>query len=369
MVFDFDMTIDINICHLVGDLKIGGAERQVVNILNGLKCNKKILIVFQKSPNGFFDDLSDEIEVIDFKVRLRNFPYYIYKLSRFFKKNKINVLHSHMFWSNFYGVTAARLASVPVIVTSEHGKNLWKKRLHKLIEKHLISLCADIRLCVSTDIFNIRRDSDGVPESKLKVLPNSTYLPALNKKRLLQKIAIGAVGRLIDAKDYPTLIQAAAILRRDKISFILYIIGDGPLYPQLANMVERYELNEYVKLTGRQSDVASWLQKLDVFVMSSVREGQPLALLEAMAYQLPVVATRVGGIPETITDGVEGLLVPPGCSESMAAALKRMIQSNALRKKMGVKSREKIEKQYSIESNCSKLMDIYQSILASKIKY
>jgi glycosyltransferase involved in cell wall biosynthesis len=274
-----------------------------------------------------------------------------------------------MFWSSFYGVTAARLAGVPVIVTSEHGKNLWKKRPHKLIEKYLISAFADIRLCVSTDIFNIRKNNDGVPENKLKVLPNSTYLPALNKKRPQQKVALGAIGRLIDAKDYPTLIQAAAILRRDKIKFILYIIGDGPLYSQLANMVDRYELNEYVKLTGWQSDVAYWLQKLDVFVMSSVREGQPLALLEAMAYELPVVATRVGGIPETITDGVEGLLVPSGCSKSMAAALKRVIQSNALRTKMGVKSREKVEKEYSIETNCSKLLNIYRSILARKIKY
>jgi hypothetical protein len=86
MIFNFEMPMDINVCHLIGDLKIGGAERQVVNILNGLKCNKKILIVFQKSPDGFFDDLSDEIEVVEFNVRLRYFPYYIHKLSSFLKK-------------------------------------------------------------------------------------------------------------------------------------------------------------------------------------------------------------------------------------------------------------------------------------------
>jgi len=361
------MTKDLNVCHLIGSLKIGGAERQVVNILNELQCKKKILIVFEKNVNGFFDNLSDEIEVIEFGVRLRYFPLYIHNLSKLLRKIKVNVVHSHMYWSSFYGVPAAKIANIPVIVTSEHGKNLWKKWQHRLIEKYIISSCADIRLCVSRDILNIRRDIDGVPGLKLKVLPNSTYLPRLGPKKSSDRIVIGAIGRFIDAKDYPTLIHVASILKKEKLSFIIYIIGDGPVYSQIENMINDLELNDNVELPGSQSNVDHWLEKMDIFVMSSVREGQPLALLEAMAYKLPVVATNVGGIPDTITDGVEGLLVPPGCQYSIAAALKKLILNTDMRVNMGLKSREKIKKQFSIEANCSKLINIYQSILSSKI--
>lgn len=363
------MLENLRVCHVIGSLQYGGAERQVVNLINNLDVKSKYLILLTNQQNrGFYRFLANKIRRFYVPVKLRYFYYYIVKIAKVLKQNRIDVLQTHMYWANLYGTLAGRIAGVPVIITTEHGKNPWKRTWHYWIEKHIITRLSDIRICVSMDILNIRRDRDGIPETKLVYLPNAVDIPTQIVKKGNKKIIIGAIGRFIEAKDYSNLIKAAGILREKGVAFELYILGDGLLRKELEAGQRKLGLESVVKMPGFQDNIFEWLLKFDIFVISSIREGQPVVLLEAMSYGLPIVATNVGGIPDTLKNGEEGLLVEPGNPALLAAAMKKLIDDESLKESLGQKARERVERDFSIKAICKKYEKIYTDLLNSKLR-
>ena len=120
------------------------------------------------------------------------------------------------------------------------------------------------------------------------------------------------------------------------------------------------------KLPGFQTNIESWLQRFDIFAMSSIREGQPLVLLEAMSYRLPIVATKVGGIPETIKNGKEAILVDPGNPFILSSAIISLLKNNNLKIKIGRKAEERVKKDFSVETICRKYEQLYSSLVSLK---
>ena len=167
------------IVQVIGELRIGGAERLFVDLCNALDVDKTIVVLIGDSdlqPN-LRNELRRDIEVHSVRVRRRTWLKDVWTLSRLFRDVGCDVVHTHMFWPNLYGSLSARLAGVSAIITSEHGRNEWKRRWHKWVEVNVISRCADVRLCVSQDILRMRRDVDGVPEDMLRIVPNGTVVP------------------------------------------------------------------------------------------------------------------------------------------------------------------------------------------------
>ncbi len=356
------------IVQVIGELRIGGAERLFVDLCNALDVDKTIVVLIgdpELQPN-LRNELRRDIEVHSVRVRRRTWLKDVWTLSRLFRDVGCDVVHTHMFWPNLYGSLSARLAGVSAIITSEHGRNEWKRRWHKWVEVNVISRCADVRLCVSQDILRMRRDVDGVPEDMLRIVPNGTVVPLPQPGTENRGTVIGSVGRLVSAKDYPMMIRAVSILVGRGVDVNLEIVGEGEEREAIEATIRKEGVESKVTLAGSQANVSDWLARWRIFVSSSVREGQPMALLEAMAAGLPCAVTAAGGVPDTLTDGVEGIVVPPGDPEALADGIQQLLDDSELSGIYGGAARERVIQDFSIESLASTCRQIYASVLQSK---
>jgi glycosyltransferase involved in cell wall biosynthesis len=240
--------------------------------------------------------------------------------------------------------------------------------LQSWLERNVISPLVDARVCVSQDILDRRRDLDGVPAAKLHCIANGTPLLEPVTIEDHHPARVGAVGRLVDAKDYVTLVQCARLLRQRGFDFRLTIVGEGPERARLEREIRQLALEDRVELPGATSDVTSWLKRFDIYVLSSIREGQPLSLLEAMAAGLPIVATQVGGIPDTLLDGEEALLIPPRDPDALATAISILFHDVGMRRRLGSRARERLIRDFSISVSSRRYRAIYEKILKEKKK-
>jgi glycosyltransferase involved in cell wall biosynthesis len=169
------------------------------------------------------------------------------------------------------------------------------------------------------------------------------------------------VGRLQAPKDPLTLVRALAELARPGEAVIA---GDGPDRPAVESEVRRLGLESVVRLAGERNDVEELLAAADLFVLSSRSEGLPLSILEAMAAGLPVVASSVGGVPELVVEGETGLLVPPGDPHALAAAIERLLDDSALRRRLGAAGRTRVSEHFDLASARRAHLDLYRTVLA-----
>lgn len=359
----------IRVGHIIAGLGFGGAERNLVNLLNALDCEHKSVIIIGAESTGasLIDQLKPSVEIYRAQVRRRSLPFDLLRLVKVIRKSKLNVVHTHMYQSNLYGTIAAQLAAVPVVVTSEHGENPWKNNFHHVIERQIISRIADIRFCVSPRIMKIRREVDRIPGNKLKVVPNATVLPEFCYRPTgTDAPVIASVGRLIDAKDYPVLLKAAAILKERGYKFSVQIAGDGPERADLERQISKLDLGEIVRLHGLVTDTTEFYKSADIYVISSKREGLPIALLEAMSFGIPTVATDVGAIAEVVRHNMGGLIVAPGSPEQLADALEKVIDSEELRISLSKGGRARIEEDFSVDNLARRHIQKYEEILTRK---
>lgn len=175
---------------------------------------------------------------------------------------------------------------------------------------------------------------------------------------------IGAAGRLVRLKGHADLLRAAALLRAGWPALRVEIAGEGPERPALQDEARRLGLEDRVTFLGWQTDISPALARWDVLVQPSLDEGFGLAALEAMAAGLPVVATRVGGLPEVVDEGSTGLLVPPADPASLAAALERLLRHPDLGSAMGAAGRERARAHFSVERMVAATSEVYASLTA-----
>lgn len=355
----------INILFIIGSLSVGGAERQVVEIIKHLDKNifNVHIAVFNDCDNGFKDRLPLSTNYFVLNYSKLKFFNSLFKLKKYILQNKIEIVHSHMYLANKIGALVSFFSNVKFFVTGEHGKNTWKKWHHHLWEKYIIDKVAQKRIAVSNDIAQLRIRYDGVDPKKLLVIQNGTQ-PLANRCDPQKKPKIiGSMGRLISAKDFPTLIHAFALLHAKGFRQKLKIAGNGLEFNNLNNLIQELGLEGVIQLIGF-ADADTFLSSIDIFVMSSLSEGIPLALLEAMAYGLPVIATSVGGIPDVITHNEDGLLCPSGNSDCIALFLEKLIVYDDLRCRLSINASNKINEQFSI----SKTTSLYSKLYIDGIK-
>jgi glycosyltransferase involved in cell wall biosynthesis len=289
------------------------------------------------------------------------------------KRNNINVVETFTADSNLLGLPLAWFAGVPVRIATHHGKlektYLWRQRFHSWL---INSGIASIMVAVSGQVFQMALET-GIKNHRVIVIPNGIPLSSTgnrDKGEVRQSLGISmgknfliSVGRLTSQKAHAVLVQAMKIVTREHPDTLLCIAGDGPLRKDLEEQVSSSSLNEYVNLLGERDDVANLLAAADIFVLPSRSEGLPMALLEAMAAGLAVIASCIGGIEEVIMDGVSGLLVPPDEPVKLARAISQLISDPSARRKLGASARQVVEKGYTLDRMCEeylKLMKKYQ---------
>ena len=313
--------------------------------------------------------LDPGIRIIRSPIRKRSALRDIARLSQRLRESGINVVHTHMFWPSLYGVVAARLANVPVIVTTEHGENKWKNGVHRFLERRVISRYAEQRFCVSEAILDARRRSDKVPETILSLTANGTTIPQVPSKPWSNtRPTIGTIGRIVSQKNYFLFVDVVNEVRKRGHDVMGYIIGDGPMIDELRAYIAQLELADHIVMPGPSQDVGSWYRKFDLYLISSDQEGQPVSLLEAMSYGLPIVATDVGAIPRTIENGKEGLIGKARDIGQLADAVCRYIDDPDFATSCGEAARLRVIEEFSIETIARKYENAYTRIMSKQGK-
>ncbi len=364
----------MKVCHIIGSLRIGGAERQFVNIVNNLPC-EEVHAVFLTSDkdDGFYSELKPEVKKLFVPTRLRYAFVSIWRISQYLKNNNIDIVQTHMNWANAYGAIAALLAGTPIVVSTFHGENEYSNlgffgSIYHLMQKYIVFRHVDAGFAVSEQILENLIARGYLSRARALLIGNAVDVPPeseLSRPGSNQRVLIGAVGRLVPEKDFDCFLTAVSLL--SEYEFDVVIIGDGPLRSSLLEKAKSLGLSDRVRFLGARNDVNRWMSQLDIFVMSSISEGEPMALLEAMSYGVPVVATRVGNIPTLVRQEREGLLVESNDPGALAGGIKSLIDDQSFRVSCGMMARKKIQEERSIDALVGKYLDIYRSLLADKV--
>jgi glycosyltransferase involved in cell wall biosynthesis len=353
----------------------GGAERALVDLALRLERGRFDVSVVATRHAGNYQPLLDEagVRTTILERNSRRDMHKLLGLVGHLRRERVGVLHTHLFGSNTWGRLLGRLAGVPVVITHEHWsskdeREVWVDRLlYRLSDLILVPSEASKRTVI---------EREGIPAGRIKVAYNgvdpAVFKPTHDREETRRELSVssgdllvGTVGRLSPEKGgVDHLIRAVAEAREAHPSLKLLVVGDGPLRPMLEEVAREAALP--VIFTGTRQDVPRLLGALDLFVLPSLLEAMPIALLEAMATRLPTVATRVGGVPEIVRDGEDGLLVPPGDRTALAAAIDRLAGDPALRCRLAEAGQRRVLERFTIGGMVRRVENIYERLLARK---
>lgn len=364
----------MNIAHLVETLEVGGLERVVLSLAKRqltLGHSVSIACLYREGALAH-EARSMGIEVLDCGKAHGLDLQAVRKLRAALRSWRTEVLHTHNLVAHYYGVWAAIGLPVRRVINTRHGMGLWAaSRLGERLYK-LAMLRTDYGVAVC-EVARRRFISTGAfPERKALTVPNGIDLATIrarsnaDRQTLLQSLHIdpscfvlGTVGRLNDAKDQKTLLRAMRQLKEQQVRVALVVAGDGELRGALEAQREQLELADTVVFLGQRSDVPQILAGLDAFILSSKTEGYSLALVEAAAAGLPIIATDVGGNKEIVSDGVNGLLVPAGDPQALAQAVRFLVADPERSARMGATGRAWALSNGSLEAMCDEYFRIY----------
>lgn len=362
------------ITHVVENLNRGGLERAVIDLVRaqvalGHRC--QVVCLFGRGL------LADELEAIGVAVhaceKRRGIDVRaMRRLRHLMRDHATHVLHTHNATAHYHAVAAAIGLPIRCTVNTRHGMGALdtgsrRERLYRLTMGRtdaVVTVCDAARRELAA--------SGALPSDKLIVIPNGIRVgcfataDASARAALVAELGlpaatrvIGTVGRLNWAKDHASLIRAFAALLRSDGQCALVIVGDGSLRTELQALVDSEGVTGRVFLLGDRSDVAECLRGFDVFVLSSLTEGYSIALLEACAAGLPIVATDVGGNREIVRDGVNGLVVAARAPAQLRDALSRLLADKPLAASMGQASREWVLGEGSVAKMAGHYGDAY----------
>lgn len=296
------------------------------------------------------------------------------KLYDLFRRQHVNVVQTHQLTQLIYGGLGARLAGA-FLVHVEHITSTIMSPKEKRRLRILAPLCHKI-VAVGEGIRDFLLQEVQLAPSKVGVIRNGVdmalYNPESGKSRESLGLApgehlIGNVGRLETQKDQATLLLAFQQVVRRIPDSRLVIVGQGYLLDDLQRLAGDLGIAGRVDFLGIRKDVADLLPHFEIFALSSIDEGLPLAVLEAMACARPVVATAVGEIPQLITEGVTGLTVPPGDPKSLAEGIVSLLEKPIRAREMGRAARKTIEEGFSFSSTVAQYQALYESLLGLSI--
>jgi glycosyltransferase involved in cell wall biosynthesis len=293
-------------------------------------------------------------------------------LVRMMRRERVDVLHSHKFGSNVWAVVLGRLARVRAIVAHEHTWSYEGQPLRRFLDRRLIAAHSDAFLAVSHEDRRRMIEIEHIDPEDVTFVPNGIdELPQGDGARVRAELGIapddpviGAVAVLRPQKALHNLVEAAAELVPEHPDLRVLIAGDGPERERLEPLIAERGLGDAVTLLGQRHDIPDVLAALDVAVVSSDFEGTPLAVLEYMDAGLPVVATRVGGLPDLIEHGRHGLLVEPSDPSALAAAVATLVRNPQQARELGALGRERRRADFSIDNTVRTLERLYVELTA-----
>ena len=359
---------NVRIAHLVETLAVGGLERLAVDLAKKQNDSGHSAWIYCIFDPG---DLAAEagqagIAVVPFSKPKGLSIGVVRQMASRMRRDGIEILHTHNAIVHHYGVAAAMLARVPVVVNTQHGfGNLSRPRQARLFR--LTLPWTDAVVLVSEDLRKGCVRDRGIPERKAVVIHNGIPVSKFAGKRASPgsrrpHLRFGTVGRIVPPKNHRLLIEAFAKVSAVLPEAELHLMGDGPLRSQVEERVAELSLGNRVHLHGLSFGVADFMSTLDVFVLSSSTEGLPVVILEAMAAGLPIVSTRVGGVPEAAPEHEIAWYSPIGDAEALAAGMSEAAKSPELALR-GNNAHSRAAERFSIEAMASGYNALYTRLL------
>ncbi|SHE67702.1 Glycosyltransferase involved in cell wall bisynthesis [Desulfofundulus australicus DSM 11792] len=364
---------------LTTGLAYGGAETQLVRLATRLRARGwGVRVVSMLPPQAF----AEELEAAGIPLATLNMrrgvpdPRALFRLASILRRDRPQVVHSHMVHANLLARLARPLARVPVLVCTAHNINEGGR--HREWAYRLTDFFCDLTTQVSQAGLERYVRVGAVPRHKIRFIPNGVDTDHFRPNpeagaRLRHELGLGsafawlAVGRIEGAKDYPNMLRAFARVLRERGDTVLLIAGQGSLREEAEQLANQLGLREKVHFLGVRKDVPELMNAADAYVMSSAWEGMPMVLLEAAATGLPIVATDVGGNREVVLDEQSGFLVPPEDLEALARAMLHLMDlSLEERQRMGEFGRRYIEENYSLDRVVDQWEALYMELLGKK---
>lgn len=291
------------------------------------------------------------------------------------KKGRFDLVHTNGYFADITGLIAAKLLRLPIVSTC-HGfiSNDNKLAVYNVLD--MLALRFMDQIISVSDKIKTDLAQKGVCENKIQVIQNAVEVNSNSQELQLQRqvirreygireneFVLGYVGRLSIEKGIKYLIEAAAGLVEAGVPFRMLIIGDGPQREEMQFLVNERRLDGKVLFAGFQKDISGMLPAFDVFILPSLTEGTSMALLEAMACGLPVVATAVGGTPRVILSEKNGLLVPSESSEAIVHAVMELSENRELRHKIGSAAFNTVESKFGVNRWLEKIDHAYSLVI------
>jgi glycosyltransferase involved in cell wall biosynthesis len=383
----------IKILQVITELAIGGAQEHMICLCDLLDKKKFYVTILSGTQPASESDCTEE--VINKNISLSLVPQLsreinpirdlvaLFKMMTYIRKERFDVVHTNSSKAGILGRLAARWAGVPVIVHTAHGwahhnyMNKWRRKFYIMLERIAEKFTDKIVAVSELNVKKALNDKIGqqgkycIIRSGIDIEKFTRYGIDTDKEKRKWKIdpsdkVVGSVTRLFDQKSPGDFIRMAnEILKNNgRISFLL--VGDGPLKRQIEAMIVEYGISKKVILTGFRSDIPELLSIMDVFVLTSLWEGLPRVLPQAMAMGVPIVATSVDGIPELVKHGQNGFMVPPEDFRALAQKTLQLIENPSLAEKMGEAGKQMVYPEFCVKEMVKKTEKLYEYLFNLK---
>lgn len=369
------------ICQVLHSLDIGGAEVLAVGLARELSDRYRFV----------FACLDDEVGVLGEEFTEQGVPMRVlhrqpgidwrcsWRLARFLREHRVQIIHAHQYTPFFQSLVARLAYRWPPIVFTEHGRHYPDSRSSKRVAVNRALLRSDDRLIgVGESVRRALVDNEGLPEHRTETIyngvPLENFVSVRGDGELRQRVRneLGAtddkfiivqVARLNALKDHATAIRTVKRLRNDNVPAKLILVGDGEERAPLERLVAEQGLNDAVDFLGARKDISRLLASADAFLLSSISEGIPLTLIEAMGAGVPIVSTDVGGISEVIEHGSSGLLAAAGDDAALAAHLNLLWQNPEQQRRLTEQGSQRASERFSLDRMHAQYVDVYEQLL------
>lgn len=372
------------VTHVIKVTRIAGAETHLLALVDGLcacDISPHIALLLEPSrPMHDFFERAESFPIHPLPIRHDLDATLIPRLYRLFRQIKPDVVHTHLLHADLYGIPAARLASVPVVITSRHNDNAFRRQPVLRQVNRILWRMADAGIAISDSIARFAVEVEGAKAEKVHTIPYGlpyTPIPPAEVQEARDTmrenlgfgrntLLVGMICRLVEQKGVIYGLRAFSRIAAQLPSAYLIIAGDGPQRRSLEAEMLLLGLQGRVRFLGWRDDVPQIMAALDVLLVPSLWEGFGLVMLEAMAQAVPVIASGVSAIPEIVVHGETGLLTPPRDVDELAVSLAALLGDHALRRHMGMMAQERLEEHFSAGRMIDQTAALYRQLLDKK---
>jgi L-malate glycosyltransferase len=365
------------VCHVLHSLKVGGAEVLAARLARQLSGDFRVLFACLDELGTLGQQLRDEGFKVEVLERRPGIDWRcVLRLGQLLRRERVDLIQAHQYTPFFYAAAARLLSPRAAILLTEHGRHHPDfPRLKRKLANRLLLRRRDRVVAVGQAVRGALVANDGFPARRVQVIYNGIDLspfavPHDDRRSIRREMGVGdedfvilQVARLDYLKDHATAIRTLAQIIPQRTDARLVLVGEGPELNAIQELIRLHQVETQVRLLGLRKDVARLLSAADLFLLTSISEGIPLTVIEAMAAGLPVVATQVGGMAEVVENGVTGLLAPSGNQERLAAQVLSLAEAPAIRQQMGQQGRNRAIALFSEDCMHASYRNLYQEIL------